>query len=727
MTPSIDTVPASRPEAVPTWRMMSLLKMPRRPLGQGAAILSVLLVLGLHVYTAWDASAPVWMDDEVGYLANAQYLSGVGSPRFLGAIGYYSGWSLFLVPLWWFTDDPAAVYRAANVITALSGVILIVPLALIGQRLGLSRTWSIIVGSIVAIAPARTAMSGYVLAENFVVVVVTFTVLAAMRYHERPTPVRAAVLGGLAAYSFFTHGRVIPITAATLLWFGVAFLRGQGRIASVVGGTVCAGGSLAAHLINGAVAERIYDSPTDREGAAFSALLDMDPAAVLTAGAGLGWYHVTAWAALPLLGAAITTARALREVRSARLGVWLWWFVCCWGVLAISLSSVANAIARGSLRVEIFTYGRYVEPVVAVLATVGLASLLARARTSQTLGYLVAAVALVVVFLTLVTPQVPWGGRVSPINAPGIMQWSWMGVSPDATGYSWGQASAAGGLVVLAVAASRRRPILLAGCLGVAFALMSYAAEAKSFRVFDAPWRANPYPLVAVAKTLDLGLVSYDLHSSQAVSRNAYQFGLSPNPVFSFDSAAEDAPTQAVITRNSWPGGREMGAVKIAADPRFDEALWLLPGPLQADLSRNGMLPHEPRGGPMPKEAYSYDLRVERQATGAIPVSPGREPRIDLRLRHTGSGSPWLSFSDHETGYVRVVLYWQHPGGQSPQIVDLDLPLWPGQEVVLPVVLKPPSEVPPGRTKIRLGLVQEGVGPFPSTASDAVIEVDVRS
>lgn len=684
------------------------------------------VVILVHGFAAWDATAPVWMDDEVGYLSNAQLLAGVGDPRSLGAIGYYSGWSLLLTPLWWVFEDPGRVYRAAAVLSALSGVLLVVPLSLIARRLGLSRPWATVVAALVAIAPARSVMSGYVLSENFLTLLVAFVVHAALRFSERPSAGRAAWLGFIAAYAFFTHGRAAPVLVATALWFLVRIRRH--RWASLLGGVVCIGTAAASYAINGSVISTIYDTPTDREGSAVRALLGIDLAAALTALTGLTWYELAAWAGLPLLGAAICINRMVGELRLRSPAVWTWWSVAATGVLLISVTFTASAIERGSHRVEIYAYGRYMEPIVAVLVLLALAALVRRARLVTVVSWVVAAGVLGIVFLSAIVPQVPSGARVSPINAPGLMPWSWMGVDPAATAYPWLAATLVGLLSVSLVAILRPRPVWLCLVLAVAFGLASLKAEAGSMRTFDRPWRDDPYVLAQIARTLDVEPVSYDLSDAEAVGRNGYQYWLAPESVPVFRSRTDLPPTDVVIARSSWPRGERMGAEKIADDPRFDEALWVLPGPEQDRLKALGVFQHRPLSGPLPLAAYAYELRVEGVPDETLIVDRDDPPEIRVILRHAGSAAPWPSIAKaRSAGFVRVVLYWQHAGGQSPQILDLPRTVLPGEEIILDAPLSPPIDVPDGRTTIRVGLVQEGVRPFDPAGSERLtIDVDVR-
>lgn len=690
-------------------------------------IVTATVVFVIHAFAAWDATAPVWMDDEVGYLANAQLLSGIGEPRSLGGLGYYSGWSVVLAPIWWIFDDPGQVYRAAVAISVACGVLLIAPLERIARRLGLSPPWAVVVGGAVALAPSRSVMSGYALAENFLTLVVALTVLAALRFSERSTPARAAVLGTLAAYAFFTHGRVISLVGGTFLWFLIG-ARSRPR-AALVGAVTCIFGALMAHLVNSVVIDSIYDATTDREGSAVRALLGLDLTSAALALTGLSWYLLTAWAALPFLGAWFVARRTWSEARARRPAAWTWLSVSGLGVLLVGISSVASAIERGSGRADIYIYGRYVEPVTVLLALVGLVVAVRRISRRFASWWAVVSAAIASVFFLIIEPRFQDDATVMPINIAGLMQWSWDTVDPDAAGHPWLIATVTGLAVVAVLVVSRALPVLLMVVLAVAFAGASVAAETRSLRVFDSPWRGGSHVLADVVRSLDVERVSYDLSGGQSVARNGYQFWLAPQRVPVFRSAEESPPTDVVISRRSWPLAQQLGAEKIMDEPRFDEALWVLPGGLQEELKMLGALLPTAEGGPLPDEALAYSLTVDN-----LPEEPVRVPRsggttLDVVLKHEGAGSPWpaLTADGPDIGYVRLVLYWQHREGQLPQIVDLPRSLLPGESISLSVELTPPREIADGLTSVRVGMVQEGVRPFdPAGAEPLAFDVEVH-
>lgn len=137
-----------------------------------AAALTVLLAILVHGNAVRDATGPVWPEDEVGPLGNSWVIAGAGEPWNLSYLPYSPGWSVVIAPAWWFTTDPATVYRVAAVMSALAALAAIAPLAALVRRVGLSPALAVGVSAVVVMAPARSVMSNYVLTENFLVLMI---------------------------------------------------------------------------------------------------------------------------------------------------------------------------------------------------------------------------------------------------------------------------------------------------------------------------------------------------------------------------------------------------------------------------------------------------------------------------------------------------------------------------------------------------------------------------
>jgi len=555
------------------------------------AVVSVALVVLVNARMASAATIPVLWTDEVGYLANAQILAGVGEPRDLAGRSYYVGWSILLAPLWWMTNDLELIYRFSVVLSAIFGIALVWPLALIARRFALSWPWSIVVASVVAVAPSHAVMSTFALSENLVTFLLAFTVVAALRFQRRATPWSAVLLGLSAAAVFIAHGRMIPVLIAAALHLLVS-IRAHAR-ASIIGlialGVTAAGG----FLVYRAVTALMYAASLDREASALERIFGSSPGAVATAAAGQVWYELVAWGGVTVLGGILISRAALREIRARRPGAATFGLIALAGAIAVSSTWLARVIDAGRERLDVLAYGRYLEPYGVVLAMLGIILILRRPSVRVVWVAVGTALATSAVFAAFVAPQARldgvrfWG----PTGVPGMLQWPWPHVTA-AQGPPWLLAGSAALVVLALVILLRRwRAVVVGGLLAV-FAVSSILAKENTLDPYFATFRGAFTLRTELAQYPDATL-AFDLAGTagDTVSRNAYQYWGAVRPVDVFDSRTADVPNvDFVIARRDWPVADEEGARKLADDAGFDNAIWVLPGPLMRQLELSGDL-----------------------------------------------------------------------------------------------------------------------------------------
>ncbi len=568
------------------------------------AVVAIAAVAGLHLNSAWGSTQPIFFTDEIGYLFNAEIMAGVGLTPSLTGGSYYLGWSVLLVPLWWVTQDPQNVYLGAMVLSVLCGVAVVVPAYLVARRLGLSPLAGILAAAAVSVAPSRTVMSNFALAENFIALLVAVSALAAFRFAERASLGRAAVLLGVTSYLAITHARLSPLAIAAGLWVVMLGLRRLPLLwALLVPVAVVVPGMLAYR----AIVAPMYET-AGREERGLGRLLSLDPAAALTATFGQLWYVFAAWFGFALLGLIWVAMRAVGEARERRIGIALWAAASFVGVLGISVVWIAGALERGDPRYDLYAYGRYLDSVLFLFALVGISRVRRGATRRLLLGWLVPSVLVTAIFFIFIVPQVPTAGAwFGPNSVPGIIQWEWP-LLTAATSPPWIPASSAALFVVVAAIAATiermpatRPAVLVATMALLAFSVSSVAAESRSIRPSYDAWYESftlrhaveaalaRYPDAEIA--FDDVRLSDSLGGADTVSHNAYQYWLVPRQLPVFDSAEDDPVGDLVISRKEWPQGEAVGARKVADDTGlFDNALWVLPGPVQDALAADGAL-----------------------------------------------------------------------------------------------------------------------------------------
>lgn len=648
-------------------------------------------------------------------LANARLIAGVGGPYDLAHLSYYPGWSIVLAPIWWFTQDPMTAYRIAVLLTALCGIALIAPLAGLASRLGVKRPIAVILASVVAIAPSRTAMSGYTLSENALVLTVAITCWLAIRYAQSRSTRCAALLGAAAAFSFVVHGRMIPLLGAVLLWFAIEAMRGRRRAALVglVTGLTVSVLGFALHLWTSAT---LYGDSGARESTALATLLQIEPRAFAAALVGQVWYVTVAWLALPLIGMWLLGKEALAELRSRVIGWATPLAIAVAGLGFISVGTISHGIALGVERLDLRVYGRYVEPLAVIVAMLGLVCLVRGVRRRVLAGVAGSTVVVVLVMQLWAVPAIPRGGWWAPINIPGLLRRTW-----PMMGEMWTPPWLEFGLVAVAVAvaylAVRRWASLIALPLAIYYAVSSVSMYAWSLNAFNGGHGAVP-DLVHVIEQVDPTSLSYDTRGADGVGQNLFQYWLTGRDVQVFDSRYSEPPTDLVVSRQDWWRGEMLGAVRIAGSQR-DEALWVMPGALQRELKSMGAL--EPES---PEEPLDVDFVLARDDGDDpdVPLRIGSDGRVDVTFEVTNLGEttwPALGTIDSALGTIRVVLWWTTDDGPVQMILDLPYTLLPGHTAEIGGWTEAPPNVVPGSSVV-VRMVQEGVAEFEPTERSSI-------
>jgi hypothetical protein len=548
----------------------------------------------LHAMAASDATGPAWPEDEIGPLANAKVIAATGRPWSLSHLPYYPGWSVLIAPLWWFSDDPGTVYRAAAVVSVLVAIAAIAPLTALARRVGIDCPSAVAVAAVVTLAPGRTVMSNYVLTENFLVLMVAATAVAGMRYYDRPTVARAVVLAVASAYTFFTHGRAVAIIIATGVAFLIEFRRN--RRAATIGLVALVTLSVSAYLAYKGIVGQIYSSGGSREAATIDGLTG-NALALLRALVGQLWYQQAAWFALSFVGLGALISLAARELRRRDPRGGSWALLAVAGVVALMTLVLASALEDPSTtsRVDYWLYGRYLEPFLIPLVAVGLAVLVRGIERRHAMVAAGAAVVTSVAFLFLNLPVVDPAKPTAVINVGGLLAWG------DAFG-SIAQRRvvvvtfmATLALLTLAVLL-RRWPRLVLLPLAVALAYGSVTTEREVMDVVNEAWRVDELgPLVAQAVPEGVP-IAFDTLNGGRAEENRAAFWLSPRRVEVFDSATEEPPSPWVVARNHWPEGEVLGARRVASGAFPDNALWVMPGPEQEELAARGFLDRQVDG-----------------------------------------------------------------------------------------------------------------------------------
>ena len=572
----------------------------RRPsLAWVVAVASVAMTTALLLTLGLTRFSPVFFGDEIGYLANAIAIAG-GPNIVINADSYYPGWSLVLVPLWWIFRDPLALYRGAVILSAVSSIATIPVLAALGRRLGVRAPQSVIAACVVVALPAHALMAGFALAESFLGLVVAVAAWLAVKAVQHGGARWYAATGAASGFAFVVHGRVAGLVVATLVWGILLLLRrdrlaGSALIAAALG-VAGAGYALYRHL------EIVVYRSTGREADGIAKLFGSQPSAVALGESGQVWYAVVATAGLVIPGGLFVALAVARELRARTPGWATWLAVGMLGIAAVSITYVSGSVSQRD-RLDIFVYGRYLEPATDLLAFCGLilvvrivprslrsSSRLTRRSTRIALLSIGGFAAIAIGYGLVARGVVPTANETTsgwnPMNVLGIVQYDWQRGGDDQALPLVQAALVGGGVLVALLALGRilRAPVwMLAGAL--VFALTSsVVAEARTVAPAYSGYAAAFTLTRAVERYPDASVSFVMAHDplapgrSTVISQNAYEYFLAPRVVPAVAGSTELPATDLAIARKDWPAGAEAGWRRITWDPKYDNALWSRPG-----------------------------------------------------------------------------------------------------------------------------------------------------
>ncbi|GAB7007846.1 hypothetical protein JCM18899A_53230 [Nocardioides sp. AN3] len=576
-TPSVASAPSVDAPHQRAWRI--------------AAWTAVIAAVLAHLWverSSFAAGTPSFNFDEVQSLMPGRALLGYPTPQ-VGGSGYFPLPTILVAPVWWLTSDPVAFYRAALLISLAAGLASIWPLSRVATRFGLSTAQAVTVAGVLMTLPAHTVQAEYALAEKPLLLVVALTALAAVRLTERPTYPRVLLLALGVALAYFTHARMITVVVAALVWL-VAFTLRHVRI-GLVGIVALLAFSWAARRI--ALHVVLLVSPGGfQQGDDFGSLVrHLRPGVLARTVTGQSWEQVVSTAGLASLGLVVVVSLAVRELRRLVAGPALLLVLAVGALFAGSAISMAKpSVLRpttGLVRLDVWIYGRYVDPLFTLVMLVALAAIVVGVRRWQL--WAGAAVTLVVCLVTVVWlgPDAPTGGFLTPAHAPGASAFWW--ALPHQR--FWLIASLVALVPVVVLLVIPRRPLVV---LGVVLALGlagTASANVASGRFHDL--RAQPRPLVGTLRQIVAEhpgtTISYFWRcprhpAAQPALRNRYAWLLLPTVLGS------DSGSDIVIACPGHPAAGRPGAVALSQPADRDYVAWVRPGPLQDELRSEGLL-----------------------------------------------------------------------------------------------------------------------------------------
>jgi hypothetical protein len=373
-----DLAPAvTRPERDPQARRWGLL-----------LVLGWLVQAGLRAWLSRMQTVPLSTPDEEAYLIAARVLAGGVPADFSYSTLYPAGYPLLIAPVYWFTHNPVAVYRAALLINApISAAVL--PLAyLVGRRLRLDRPAAYGVATVAALLPAAMFYSEFAMTDAIYPVLVLGWLLTVHSWltatSSRGRYAAAAGSALLAGYADAVHSRGLVIVVVYVILGAVIAWR---RLAPR-GTVVAAAAALAVPLwvgsvLDGRLARAMY--PSGSRSLAGEIIIRLkhphDILLIAEEAAGQMWRFVLdGWG---VAGIGLVAAVAVLARRGIRTDLKIMAAVSLVVTLAIAVSAPA---ALPPTQSEAWASGRYLDCMVVAFFAVG-ASVLLRADRRRILVY----------------------------------------------------------------------------------------------------------------------------------------------------------------------------------------------------------------------------------------------------------------------------------------------------------------------------------------------------
>ena len=375
----------------------------------------------IHLLIAARSVGPMYVFDEVGYVAGANVISGGGADWSLCGSSYAVGYSAVLAPLWWLPIAPLTVYQLAAFFSAALGALAIWPATALAQRFGATGDAALGIGILVTLIPARALMDNYVLAENPLTLMILCAALLALRVAQRGLRGDVLLLGTVAGLAVVMHARAVPLVAVTLAWLAVrAVVKRTAWPDALMGGALAVALALGGLAAQSAMGAGIFaeDSRVEdlvggiRAGSLGEVLL------------GQAYVQVVSWSlltALGLLACASKARNALRRHGAPGVAAAWWWL----GVMVVAQAAffvwVLASSADLDTRFDIPLFGRYLDPFVVPIAVLGAVTLWVGARKRLTNVALIASAASVAAYCALVLPRISPDAVWIPFAVPSLV------------------------------------------------------------------------------------------------------------------------------------------------------------------------------------------------------------------------------------------------------------------------------------------------------------------
>ncbi|WP_156165554.1 hypothetical protein [Demequina rhizosphaerae] len=536
----------------------------------GTFIAGVVLV---HLLIAAQSVGPMYLFDEVGYLAAGSVIAGVDAHWALCGSSYAVGYSALLAPLWWLPLEPVAIYQVAAFMSASIGAAVMWPATKFARMLGATRWAALGIGALVTLVPARALLDNYVIAENALTFLLAWTAVVALRVVRCGGLADHVWFGALLGMSAAVHTRALPIAAVGVTWLALRWWRRASAPVPASVGIGLAGGLAAI----GFFAQQAMGAALFSDDSRIDDLLgSVSLGGIGTVILGQVFTQVVSWSLLTVLGGVVVVTHARTSI--ARRGLdgltspW-WWLLAGVGAQAAFFVAVLAASADLDNRLDIAVFGRYLDPFVVPVAVVGAVALWHRTGPRATRGALVLALASVALYCAIILPWIPVDARWIPFAVPGLEPFLGPEIGDDRPYLALAALAATLGCVLLFRFRAHPKRSLVAAL--VAATAITGATDWLRVDPFEANVRTRSTILTFV-RELDGETVGLAADLLPCAARNKLEFELAGRAV----SATVDPgfTTDYVVGPADWAVAEHLGYVRVPLTVWQATAVWAAPG-----------------------------------------------------------------------------------------------------------------------------------------------------
>jgi hypothetical protein len=551
-------------------------------------IFSLLPYLGLiliHILLGLKIHQPHVFADELGYLGNARYLSGVAHmPNLRNTSFYHFGYSLFLLPAFWLILDSITTYKAVIITNALLISTLYFALYyMLGILFEIPKKISSIISFGCCLYPAFILQSNTAWSENAFIPFYAIFILSFCVLIKKKTSSASILFGVVAGFLYTLHPRALSVIPISILYL---FILGWAKVLPKFKALTAVLIILVIFFITRMVNHHLMVIGWGGEGEFHISNMLMK----LTSVGGLKNFILELTGQLLYL---ILSTYGLFFIGALFVIIYIWKkfsadpreaindykfnMLLLLATTSLGIFFASNFIMMDKTRGDHFIYGRYNEGFLAPYLSVALAALYLRQNKFIKNSKLFYAA----IFSTGILFLIFYTGRGQDFFSEPYVADNILGVFPFLKLSEKLDIDALSLLPIFLTAVFlstiRKRYYAGIGCLITLFLLVTAGGYYGCFYLPSKVWKKPTNMTSYIRSRADIKAVSYDRTFSYPGGFWLYQYILQDVIFDRFYSGRKEIPAHRfVISGRNWPDSKKLNAMLLTCDKQTGQALWML-------------------------------------------------------------------------------------------------------------------------------------------------------